>query len=54
MKEHAIYDEIESGEAHCMKVAPATNIPAQLLQIRLAGNRSDPKWAKTPRHIVVT
>ena len=52
MKEHAIYDEIESGEA-LYEGCSGDNIPAQLLQIRLAGNRSDPKWAN-PRHIVVT
>lgn len=52
MKEHAIYDEIESGEA-IYDGCSGKNIPAQLLQIRLAGNRSDPKWSN-PRNIVVT
>lgn len=52
MKEHAIYDEIHSGEA-LYEGCSGENIPAQLLQIRLAGNRSDPKWTN-PRHIVVT
>ena len=52
MKEHAIYDEIESGEA-IYEGCSGKNIPAQLLQIRLAGNRNDPKWANQ-RRIVVT
>lgn len=52
MKEHAIYDEIESGEA-IYDGCSGLNIPAQLLQIRLAGNRNDPKWSNQ-RRIVVT
>lgn len=51
MKEHAIYDEIESGEA-LYEGCSGKNIPAQLLQIRLAGNRSDPKWANQRKIIV--
>jgi hypothetical protein len=51
MKEHAIYDEIHSGEA-IYEGCSGKNIPAQLLQIRLAGNRGDPKWS-FPRKIVV-
>jgi hypothetical protein len=51
MKEHAIYDEIESGIA-VYESCSGKNIPAQLLQIRLAGNRSDPKWTNA-RQIIV-
>ena len=51
MKEHAIYDEIESGEA-IYEGCSGKNIPAQLLQIRLAGNRNDPKWANQRRIVV--
>lgn len=43
MKEHAIYDEIESGDA-VYRNCGAGNIPAQFIQIRLAGNRKDPMW----------
>ena len=43
MKEHAFYDEIESGDA-VYRNRRAFNIPAQFIQIRLAGNRKDVMW----------
>ena len=51
MGEHAFYDEIASGEA-LYEDCSCLNIPAQALQIRLTGNRNDPKW-KNPRRIIV-
>lgn len=43
MKEHAGYDEIESGDAVYRRFI-ARNIPAQHIQTRLAGNRKDVMW----------
>lgn len=43
MREHAIYDEIASGVA-VYRDCSGLNVPAQLLQIRLANNRADIKW----------
>lgn len=51
MKEHAFYDEIESGDATYRRCY-AENIPAQFIQVRLAGNRKDPMWANK-RGIVI-
>jgi hypothetical protein len=51
MMEHAFYDEIHSGEARYVDCS-GKNIPAQLLQIRLAGNRSDPKWSYQRRIVI--
>jgi hypothetical protein len=52
MMEHAIYDEVASGMA-IYSLCSAANIPAQFIQIRLAGNRQDPKW-KNERTILIS